>query len=1157
MPGVGKDRVAPVPDQVRIDPPPEPVLPVGRGWQWRLVPALAAMAVLAVTLGTGTATGRDPLMLLLPITMVISVLAAGASGARGAGDLDADRRRYLGYLDTMRARLVEYGQAQRDWLTWRHPAPDDLWLVAGGTRCWERQPEDADFGVLRVGLGSVPPAARVLRPDIPGPGDPVTVGALETMMRDVAVVPDAPVTIDVAGVRTVGVHGAIDDVRALVRALICQLVVSHGPTDIGVLALTDGQTVGHWSWLKWLPHHRYCVDTGNGSPSHLLIVVDGADAPAALPDGVTALRLDTGDQVAADCDIGLRTDGFRVWVQGGEGTVIRARADAMTTVSAVAVARRLAGRRSVADDDTTDWLRRVGIADIGSIDPDRLWAGDSAACLQVPLGTGADGSAVDLDIREAADGGMGPHGLCVGATGSGKSELLRTIVLGMIARHSPRALNLILIDFKGGATFLGLGKTNHVSAVITNLADEAYLVDRMQDALRGEIDRRQRLLRAAGNFSGIGEYRRAAVRNTSLMALPTLFVVVDEFSELLASHPDFIEVFVAIGRLGRSLGIHLLLASQRLDEGRLRGLEAHLSYRICLKTLSAAESRIAIGVPDAYELPARPGAAYLKVGAGQPQRFAASFVSGPVADVAGDRPPAARLLFAGPMSRPPAPADTGVALLDTVVGALVGSGPPAHPVWLTPLTASPALETLLRDTALGGLRVPLGVVDRTFEHRRDPLLLDLTGAAGNVAVVGGPQTGKSTALGTLVTALASTQDPHRVQVYCLDFGGGALSTLRHLPHVGAVAGRGETELAQRIVAELTDLLRRREAGQRPPEHDPYGEVFLVVDGWSTLRIERDDLEMAIAGLAAQGLSFGIHVALSASRWADIRPALRDQLGTRLELRLGDPGDSEIDRHRARQVPRRPGYGLTGEGLPMVIALPGDAEPRDGDGRRAPRIRLLPEKISHSELLARNRCAATGLVIGMDERTMEPVVLEDSARHLLILGEAGCGKTATLRLLGREIRRNHPGAALTVIDPRGGLTEFGDNGAGRLCELIAWLQSRIGTAGGADTAVYVLVDDCELVASELSAMAALLPHARDIGLHLLIARHSGGAARALYEPVLAGLRDLGAAGLQLSAAPDDATVLSSVRPQSLPPGRAVLVTRGSGRRMIQLAWTEPA
>ena len=165
----------------------------------------------------------------------------------------------------------------------------------------------------------------------------------------------------------------------------------------------------------------------------------------------------------------------------------------------------------------------------------------------------------------------------------------------MIAAHPPEVLNLVLVDFKGGATFLGLERAPHVAAVITNLADEAHLVARMKDALAGEMNRRQELLRAAGNFANVADYERARSNGAALAPLPALFVVVDEFSELLSQHPDFAELFVAIGRLGRSLGIHLLLASQRLDEGRLRGLESHLSYRICLKTFSANESRAVLG----------------------------------------------------------------------------------------------------------------------------------------------------------------------------------------------------------------------------------------------------------------------------------------------------------------------------------------------------------------------------------------------------------------------------------------------------------------------------------------------------------------------------------------------------------------------------------
>ena len=166
----------------------------------------------------------------------------------------------------------------------------------------------------------------------------------------------------------------------------------------------------------------------------------------------------------------------------------------------------------------------------------------------------------------------------------------------------------MLVDFKGGATFLGLDRLPHVSAVITNLADELPLVDRMRDALHGEMVRRQELLRPAGNYASLRDYANGRRGWRGRCApLPSLFVVLDEFSELLAAKPEFIDLFVMIGRVGRSLGVHLLLASQRLEEGRLRGLETHLSYRIGLRTFSATESRTVLGVRDAYELPAQPG----------------------------------------------------------------------------------------------------------------------------------------------------------------------------------------------------------------------------------------------------------------------------------------------------------------------------------------------------------------------------------------------------------------------------------------------------------------------------------------------------------------------------------------------------------------------
>ncbi|MCX7444906.1 FtsK/SpoIIIE domain-containing protein [Corynebacterium sp. P7003] len=296
------------------------------------------------------------------------------------------------------------------------------------------------------------------------------------------------------------------------------------------------------------------------------------------------------------------------------------------------------------------------------------------------------------------------------------SDRFRTLVVALAATHSPDELNLVLVDFKGGATFLGLEELPHTSAVITNLSDEAHLVERMHDAISGEMNRRQEVLRRAGGFANVTDHNAAARDRDDLDPLPALLIVIDEFSELLGQHPDFADLFTAVGRLGRSLHVHLILASQRLEEGRLRGLESHLSYRIGLKTFSAAESRQVLGVPDAHFLPSRPGTGYLRTGAEQLTRFRAAYVSAPLSvepltgrssversvpvvrhfdtwtDVDGDgvRTPTTSTGVG----------ETGPTLLDAVVSAAVtaaGSrGLKAHRIWLPPLPMSLGLGEVHR-----------------------------------------------------------------------------------------------------------------------------------------------------------------------------------------------------------------------------------------------------------------------------------------------------------------------------------------------------------------------------------------------------------------------------------------------------------------------------
>ena len=712
-------------------------------------------------------------------------------------------------------------------------------------------------------------------------------------------------------------------------------------------------------------------------------------------DSVTVLDLNGPlEGVGPRRALQLVVDGDDVGARAAAGTERFATADRLTVAEAEYCARAFSRYRPggaahivnlESETRATDpgLMALLKIPDAAEIIPEQVWRRPSArARLRVPVGYTPSGQPIELDIKESAEGGMGPHGLCIGATGSGKSEFLRTLVLAMITSHSPEALNLILVDFKGGATFLGLDGAPHIAAIITNLEDELTMVDRMRDALAGEMNRRQELLRSAGNFPNVTEYERARANGAELDPLPALFIVVDEFSELLSQKPDFAELFVMIGRLGRSLHIHLLLASQRLEEGKLRGLDSHLSYRIGLKTFSAGESRSVLGVPDAYHLPSVPGSAFLKCDADEPVRFNASYVSGeyvkPRLSARTGRTSllgalAPKLFTATPVEKDPVPvapvqenapaseqtstSPTKTTLLDVVVGRLQGHGRPAHEVWLPPLEASPAVNDLLPESTWndprnvnGQLWLPVGVVDRPYDQRRDVLGMDLSGALGNIAVVGGPQSGKSTAMRTLMMAAAATHTPEQLQFYCLDFGGGTLGSLSNLPHVGGVAGRMDADRIRRTVAEIIGLLRERELRFRdlgiesmrdfrqrkahlatmPPEvaardpfsQDHFGDVVLVIDGWATIRSDFEMLEAPMQAIALQGLSYGIHLAVTASRWMEIRPAVKDMLGTRIELRMGDPVDSDIGRKYAELVPvGRPGRGMSPQRLHILMGLP--------------------------------------------------------------------------------------------------------------------------------------------------------------------------------------------------------------------------------------------
>ncbi|MFI1401000.1 type VII secretion protein EccCa [Streptomyces sp. NPDC020681] len=1220
--------------------------------------------------------------------------------------LRGERRDYLRYLSQMRRKVHNAVIEQQLATSWRHPDPATLSSMARTTRLWERRAKDEDFAEVRIAVGDQQLGLR-LTPLSTKPVEdlePLCAHALRRFMRAYSTVPEQPIALYLRSWSRVLLRGDEDAARSAVRALLCQLAVFHPPEELWIALCVSDERRLEWEWAKWLPHNLHPQEHDGAGPVRIMastcnaledllgaeftertvfdpeaqaardepftvIVVDSVSVPAGhrldgtgfrnavvldlsgelrWRPGRTTLRLD----VQPDAVNLVRTDRSRK-----EQTTHLGRPDLVGPVVAESLARLLAPYRMSLSADAAEPLAAdvelttlLGIPDLYRLDPATLWQRRHPADrLRVPIAVGGDGIPVELDIKESAQGGMGPHGMLIGATGSGKSELLRTLVLALALTNSSETLNFVLVDFKGGATFLGLDELPHTSALITNLADEVALVERMQDALHGELIRRQELLRSAGNYTSALEYEKARAAGAPLAPLPSLFVVVDEFSELLAAHREFMDLFVMIGRLGRSLGVHLLLASQRLDEGRMHQLESHLSYRIGLRTFSAMESRGVLGVPDAYELPSQPGSGFLKSGVEALTRFRAAYVSGAYrhrrgavaqARVASQVVPWTSEWVPSRTSVPepaaPEEGEDGDTLLSVALDRLRASGPPAYQVWLPPLEQSPTLDSLLPSlapdlerglTALdwpgtGSLQVPVGLVDKPFEQLRDLLVVDLAGAGGHVAIAGGSQSGKSTVVRTLIAALALTHTPREVQFYCLDFGGGTLSGLAGIPHVGGVAARLHSERISRTVAEVTAVLnhreqffldhsidsmasyrRRRAAGEFPDE--PHGDVFLVVDGWQTVRQDFDTLIPAFNQIAARGLNYGVHLIITTARWVELSAQVRDQAATRLELRLGDTMDSVVDIRKAATVPRTPGRGLTTEGkrhflaaLPRINGQEDTDDLTDGvmatvegivehwPGPPAPPVRMLPHRLPVADLPEPELGDGLRMPLGLDEETLSPVWHDFSRTpHLVAIGDTESGKTNLLGLVAKAVttRYSPAEASILMVDYRRELLDAVPEeyrlghavSMDSLKELVEGSAKAIKTRlPGADITparmrrcdwwngprLFVLVDDYDMIGGGSSFDQPFTPFfdflalGHEVGLHVVVARSANGAGRGLGDQLLRRLDEVNSPGLLLSCPPSEGYVFGNVKPRNLPPGRAQHIVRRKAT-LIQTAVLE--
>ncbi|MFI6519974.1 FtsK/SpoIIIE domain-containing protein [Spirillospora sp. NPDC050679] len=1024
-----------------------------------------------------------------------------------------------GELDGLRRR----DQAER---RAAHPDPAEVLLTATGPRrrLWERRRDDPDTLHLRIGLADLPARVELTGND----GEqPVKVPTARLV----------PVALPLAELGVLGVTGPRAASRGLARWLVAQAAALHSPRDLVIVVLTaDRESAADWNWVRWLPHcapregeectvlvgtdpesvaHRVTelairvterrraaqaasgffggeAKTAEAVPYNILVVLDGARALRRVPGmpmllsrgpelGIHAICVDDEERLLPEeCAAVAAWDPDRpetVRLKGeGLDAIGPVLADQVSPSWADRVARALAPVRDVSREDADEaipaqarLLDLLGMATPTAEHVLAAWARTGGRTTRVPVGVTADG-AFEVDL--AADG---PHGLIAGTTGAGKSELLQTLIASLAVANRPDEMTFVLIDYKGGAAFKDCARLPHTVGMVTDL--DGHATERALESLAAELRRREEVLLEAG-AKDIDDYNDLRPADPGLPVVPRLTLVIDEFAAMVTELPDFVTGLVDIGRRGRSLGVHLLLATQRPAGVVTADIRANTNLRIALRVTDPDESTDVLDVPDAAQIAkTTPGRCYVRSGAAEPHAVQSARVGG---RRAGGGAPAARTAvvplpwqqLGRPVPAPREAADDGSMVTDLAVlvqavdEAARRAGIARRPSpWLTPL---PERVRLAPRPAAGGSVVdvpPLafGITDLPAVQSREPLVLDLAGG-GHLYVAGSAQSGRSTALRSLAGALAESCSPFDAHLYAIDCGANALLPLVSLPHCGAVVTRDQLDRCERLLTALSAEVSRRqqllaEAGfaslaeQRAAvaATDRLPWMVLMLDRWEGFVAAFEHYDYGrLVDQALRLLREGAAVGLRAVFTGD-RTGLGGQVSTvfdrRLILRMADPNDYGYAGLQDKQVPaamppgralelmgpgaapRESQIGLLGDdpsGTAQVAALQEIARACVTRYGRLPRrqrpihVDELPVRVTYREAMALDQeflaPSALWALVGVGGDTLAPVGVDllNEGPGFAVAGPPRSGRSTTLRTIVHSLLDPAVGGGLVPV-----------------------------------------------------------------------------------------------------------------------------------------------
>ncbi|WP_122816494.1 FtsK/SpoIIIE domain-containing protein [Nocardioides pantholopis] len=1130
---------------------------------------------------------KTPTFLLFALMSPVMLGANFISDRRGeARDHREAVAQYEKDLAEAQRRLEEGVRSEQARLRAEQPDAADTFLtcVLPGRRLWERRRHDPDALLVRLGTSDLPSTVTVT-------------GEKSGADHELHAV---PVGFGLGQAHVVGIAGPHDAVDGALRWTVAQLAAYHAPRDLTMSFLTTrgGQ---EWSWLRWLPHLRpeeadSCLAmVGNDTETltaqvaaltalvkarkeiagdNRAVTADSFPAHVAVLHGYRAMRgvlglgqvLEDGPSVGVyaictdDSEKSLperctatfvldpANPSYAALRRSGQAPLPRVLAEGVSAGWADRVARELSPLRDVGAQQQGESLPdSARLLDVTGMEPPTADAVRARWMMEprsttMTLGVGLDGP-FSLDLRSD-----GPHGLIAGMTGSGKTELLQTIIASLAIANRPEWLNFVLIDYKGDSAFKDCVNLPHTVGKVNDL--DPYLVERALASLEAEMDVRKNFLAEAGT-KDIEDYQDLYSREPHRPPLPRLVLVIDEFAELAKELPDFMTGLVSIAQLGRSLGVHLLLATQRPSGVVSPAIRANTNLRIALRVADSADSTDVLQTADAARIPkSAPGRAYARLGAGALLAFQSGRVGGrrPGA-VAVDLPAPfvaqvgwRALGYASP--RPPRVkqeevVDTDLAaLVRAVADASTQEGVPAQrQPWLPPLPTRVLWDEWVTDSPRRGEVPALPFARRDLPALQRQVVADLDlDRDGHLFLVGSARSGRSQALRTIAGSIARLADPSDVHVYGLDCGSGALNALTALPHCGAVVGRAETERATRLLTKLANEVddrqrRLAEQGyadireQRAADADPLPHVVVMIDRWEgfvTTLGEIDPLTDVVLKLLREGASAGVHLVITGDRSLVSSSRMSTTTENKIALKMADKGDYSLVGVNPKQVPDRvpPGRGyVAADGTEMQVmllaadesgqaqaaalqALGQEARSRvDATTRKPFRVDVLPTRMELEQALAlRPERAADPFVlvgVGGDELTAYAPDLGRSS-SFIVAGPGRSGRSTVLVAAARAAIAT--GACVVGLAPRPSPVRDLDGTAGVLgvftdpATPAATIEELVAGAG---RPVVLVIDDGEgLRDAAASEFFARVVKGQVEGCFLLLGGNADGVAAGL-------------------------------------------------------------